>query len=214
MIRRWGKKPAQNRACSCIRPEMRQQAGSVGSGRQVQRAQVAAGAGRPLHRPAPAPALPAPPRGRAGPSKARFLGLQPTEGESPRKSASLQTFFAAILALLWFRRFMPVKEFFGCRADRPVQVQVKWSQFSWVLKKVRGGQPVDNQKWRFMFGREVQGRRSRWIGNRDGSLVPRSEGSRPQGLQPPHLQGLEQMFEALDQLVRVLGPQASARWSG
>ena len=79
---------------------MRQQAGSVGSGRQVQRAQVAAGAGRPLHRPAPAPALPAPPRGRAGPSKARFLGLQPTEGESPRKSASLQTFFAAILALL------------------------------------------------------------------------------------------------------------------
>ena len=87
----------------------------------MQRAQVLQVAHHPaagtLHRPAPAPALPAPPRGRAGPSKARFLGLQPTEGESPRKSASLQTFFAAILALLWFGRFMPVKEFFGCRAD-------------------------------------------------------------------------------------------------
>lgn len=77
-----GKKPLQNRACSCIRPVM-QQASSAGTGRvgcSAQVLQVHRSPACPLHRPAPAPALHH--RGVGpGPPKARFLGLRPTEGE-------------------------------------------------------------------------------------------------------------------------------------
>ena len=148
------KKPPQNTACSCIRPVM-QQASSARTGRVGCSARrccrCATLSCMPLHRPAPAPALHH--RGVGpGPPKARFLGLRPTEGERAR--AKVHLFKRSS------RRFLP---FFdsadlcqlksslaaGKTAWPVVQLEVKWSQFSWARKRVKsvlGGQPVDNQK--------------------------------------------------------------------
>ena len=153
MIRSAGKKPLQNRALQLHKTcDAAGQLSSDGSGR-VQRAQVLQvhrPPACPLHRPAPAPALHH--RGVGpGPPKARFLGLRPTEGERAR--AKVHLFKRSS------RRFLP---FFdsadlcqlksslaaGKTAWPVVQLEVKWSQFSWGRKRVKSvrGQPVDNQK--------------------------------------------------------------------
>ena len=78
------------------------QLSSDGSGR-LQRAQVLQVCNALLHATAPpcTCTCAAPPRGRAGPSQGPLFRSAAHGGrESPRKSASLQTFFAAILALL------------------------------------------------------------------------------------------------------------------
>ena len=155
MIRPTGKKLPQNRACSCTRPAMQQQAaqlGRVGSG-AARRAGAAGGAPLSSCMPTAPPCTctcAAPPRGRAGPSQGPLF-RSAAHGGRERARAKVHLFKRSS------RRFLPffdsadlcqLKSSLGAgKTGWPVvQLEVKWSQFSWVLKKVRGGQPVDNQK--------------------------------------------------------------------
>ena len=151
MIRPAGKKPPQNRALQLHKTcDAAGQLSSDGTGRVVQRAQV-------LCRCNAAPpctcTCAAPPRGRAGPSQGPLF-RSAAHGGRERARAKVHLFKRSS------RRFLPffdsadlcqLKSSLGAgQTGRPVvQLEVKWSQFSWGRKRVKSvqaGQPVDNQK--------------------------------------------------------------------
>ena len=194
MIRPAGKKPLQNRALQLHKTcDAAGQLSSDGSGR-VQRAQVLQVCNALLHATAPpcTCTCAAAPRRRAGPSQGPLF-RSTAHGGRERARAKVHLFKRSS------RRFLPffdsadlcqLKSSLGAgQTGRPVvQLEVKWSQFSWARKRVKsvlGGQPVDNQKWRFMFGGEVQRRSSRWIGNMGTQSGAKAWGCEAPG--PQHL---------------------------
>ena len=154
IIRPARKKPPQNRALQLHKTcDAAGQLSWDGSGR-VQRAGAA---GAPLSCMPTAPpctcTCAAPPRGRAGPSQGPLF-RSAAHGGRERARAKVHLFKRSS------RRFLPffdsadlcqLKSSLGAgQTSWPVvQLQVKWSQFSWGRKRVKSvqcSQPVDNQK--------------------------------------------------------------------
>ena len=148
IIRPARKKPPQNRALQLHKPAL----GRYGSG--AARAGAAGGAPPCCRHTAPpcTCTCAAPPRGRAGPSQGPLF-RSAAHGGRERARAKVHLFKRSS------RRFLPffdsadlcqLKSSLGAgQTSWPVvQLQVKWSQFSWGRKRVKSvrGQPVDNQK--------------------------------------------------------------------